>query len=172
MPTDFCPASPKISNIVRHVMYPITICCKDCPALTCFCSVLPVLFSYRSCLSSGTEGSLWGWSWVMMGEETQGGKWRQISVQYWDIDNYMHPRGPCSGLSFGYSKLWRGEGFYPEIVRSFTSCRKPKPRVALASGFLIATSRKKQRSPPTHSHSSAPKPQAITVLKKRTHKSS
>jgi len=91
MPTDFCPASPKISNIVRHVMYPITICCKDCPALTCFCSVLPVLFSYRSCLSSGTEGSLWGW-WVMMGEETQGGKWRQISVQYWDVNNYMHPR--------------------------------------------------------------------------------
>jgi hypothetical protein len=84
----------------------------------------------------------------------------------------MHPRGPCSGLSFGYRKLWRGEGFYPEIVRSFTSCRKPKPRVALASGFLIATSRKKQRSPPTHSHSSAPKPQAIMVLKKRTHKSS
>jgi hypothetical protein len=79
---------------------------------------------------------------------------------------------PVQDFLLGIENCEEGKGFIPEIVRSFTSCRKPKPRVALASGFLIATSRKKQRSPPTHSHSSAPKPQAVMVLKKRTHKSS
>jgi hypothetical protein len=108
--TYFCP-SPVISNVARHAVYHVTICCQDSPDLS-WPHTDPVhLLGQKGLCGADERGQ--------NGHNGRGNSQRKVKgnpSSDWDLNNYISPCGPCSVLRLGYRKCEEGKGSFGAIL--------------------------------------------------------